>query len=167
MLRGRLQPDDWNGSPSGLRCVGAINPEFGPIEKLGDQTLIHQLNSSQADFLVVALGSKKGQAWLHRNNTQLKIPVRAHLGAVVNFQAGTVRRAPDGWQRMGLEWLWRIKEEPYLWRRYAHDAGALFVLIVRNVFPLALRNGWYNRQRSPAAETACDPDNSRRPRRNS
>ena len=66
---------------------------------------------------------------------------------------------------MGLEWLWRIKEEPYLWRRYAHDASALAMLILKNVLPLTVLNGWYNRQgrRRPkplAIQTTVDDENA-------
>ena len=65
------------------------------------------------DFLAVSLGAKKGQAWLLRNHHRLQIPVRAHLGATINFQTGTVKRAPASIrQALGFEWLWRIKEEP-------------------------------------------------------
>jgi Glycosyl transferase WecG/TagA/CpsF family len=83
--------------------------------------MIDKVNASEADFLAVSLGAKKGQLWLHRNHQRLAIPVRAHLGAAINFQAGTVKRAPPRLRAWGLEWLWRIKEEPQLWRRYGHD----------------------------------------------
>ena len=54
--------------------------------------MISEINASDADFLVVALGAKKGQSWLRRNHGRLTIPVRAHLGATMNFYAGTVTR---------------------------------------------------------------------------
>jgi N-acetylglucosaminyldiphosphoundecaprenol N-acetyl-beta-D-mannosaminyltransferase len=60
------------------------------------------------------------------------------MGAVINFQAGTVRRAPHVLRKLGLEWLWRIKEEPYLWRRYWHDGGVLLRLLVTRLLPLAI-----------------------------
>jgi hypothetical protein len=44
--------------------------------------------------------------------------------ATINFQAGTIKRAPAGMQRWGFEWLWRIKEEPQLWKRYRDDGVA-------------------------------------------
>lgn len=66
----------------------------------------------------------------------------SHLGAVVNFVAGSVRRAPHWMQNSGLEWLWRIREEPALWRRYATDGWALGGLCLRHVLPLVLRRLW-------------------------
>lgn len=97
-----------------------------------------QINSSKADFLAAALGAHKGQLWLKRNHDRIRIPVRAHLGATINFQAGIVRRAPHALRKLGLEWLWRIKEEPHLWRRYWHDGTVLLSLLVSNVLPLAI-----------------------------
>ncbi|MGH6906459.1 MAG: WecB/TagA/CpsF family glycosyltransferase, partial [Aestuariivirga sp.] len=77
-----------------------------------DPSIIDSINATGADFLLVALGARKGQTWLLRNMEALKVPVVSHLGATLNFLAGTVRRAPAGMRKLGLEWLWRIKEEP-------------------------------------------------------
>ena len=65
------------------------------------------------------------------------MPVRVHLGAVINFQAGTVTRAPHVARQLSLEWLWRIKEEPHLWRRYAKDAAVLLRYTFTRVLPLS------------------------------
>jgi len=60
------------------------------------------------------------------------------LGAVVNFEAGTIKRAPQKMAKLGLEWLWRIKEEPWLWRRYWCDGRVLLRLLLARVLPLTL-----------------------------
>jgi N-acetylglucosaminyldiphosphoundecaprenol N-acetyl-beta-D-mannosaminyltransferase len=60
----------------------------------------------------------------------------SHLGAVVNFAAGSVGRAPPWVRRCGLEWLWRIKEEPSLWRRYWNDAVTVGGMLARDLLPL-------------------------------
>lgn len=88
------------------------------------------------------MGAQKGQLWLQRNHHRLLIAVRAHLGASLNFQAGTVKRAPQIFRKIGIEWLWRIKEEPYLWRRYWNDGKALIRLLVTRVIPLAFWTWW-------------------------
>jgi N-acetylglucosaminyldiphosphoundecaprenol N-acetyl-beta-D-mannosaminyltransferase len=76
--------------------------------------------------------------WLKRNYNRLRIPVRAHFGASLSFEAGTIKRAPRILQKCGLEWLWRIKEEPFLWRRYWHDGRLLVRLFYANILPLAI-----------------------------
>ncbi|MBG7618467.1 WecB/TagA/CpsF family glycosyltransferase [Herbaspirillum sp. AP02] len=127
-----------NASASAMTAVGFDSPGFGTIEEMSDTASIERINASGADFLVVALGAKKGQAWIQYNLPRLRVPLVSHLGAVVNFVAGTVSRAPVWAQKTGLEWLWRIKEEPKLWRRYWDDGVGLLTLLVDRVFPLAL-----------------------------
>jgi N-acetylglucosaminyldiphosphoundecaprenol N-acetyl-beta-D-mannosaminyltransferase len=120
-----------------------MDPGFGTVDEMSGNNIIDMVNSSHADFLAVSLGAKKGQLWLRRNHEHLTIPVRAHLGATINFQAGTIRRAPPSVRAWGLEWLWRIKEEPYLWRRYWNDGCVLLRLLLTRVLPLAIVNRWH------------------------
>jgi N-acetylglucosaminyldiphosphoundecaprenol N-acetyl-beta-D-mannosaminyltransferase len=131
-----------NAEPGGLHCVGSFYPGFCSIDEMSGDDIMYRINSSDADFLVVSLGAQKGQLWLQRNHHRLQIPVRAHLGAALNFQAGTVRRAPSIVRELGFEWLWRIKEEPYLWRRYWHDGILLLHLLLTRLLPLAISEYW-------------------------
>ncbi|RTL52940.1 MAG: WecB/TagA/CpsF family glycosyltransferase [Rhodocyclaceae bacterium] len=127
-----------NRRGGGLQCVGFASPGFGSMEDLSSEDILARINASGADFLVLALGAQKGQAWIARNRARLTVPVVSHLGAVINFAAGTVQRAPGWMRRSGLEWLWRIGEEPTLRRRYLHDGALLLSLLVCRVLPLAV-----------------------------
>jgi N-acetylglucosaminyldiphosphoundecaprenol N-acetyl-beta-D-mannosaminyltransferase len=131
-----------NARPTGLSCVGSLYPGFGSVEEMSRDDIMHNVNSSNADFIAVSLGAKKGQLWLLRNHHRLLIPVRAHLGAAINFEAGTLRRAPLFMQQFGLEWLWRIKEEPHLWRRYWADGRVLLRLLLTRFLPLIIWTRW-------------------------
>lgn len=119
----------------GLQPVGALNPGFGDIEALSAPAIIDAINEAAPDFLVVALGASKGQAWIDANQDRLTVPVIAHLGAVVDFTAGTIARAPAFLRKLNLEWAWRIRAEPSLWRRYWHDGLALACLSVGKLLP--------------------------------
>lgn len=123
---------------TGLRCVGRLNPGFGSVEELSKDHIIDQINASSADLLAVFLSSEKAQKWLLNNHARLTVPVRFDFGGTINFQAGLVRRAPLRLRQLGLEWLWRIKEEPYLWRRYWADGRQLAIIFLSAVLPLAL-----------------------------
>jgi N-acetylglucosaminyldiphosphoundecaprenol N-acetyl-beta-D-mannosaminyltransferase len=126
-----------NSEQSGLECVGVINPGFGTIEEMSSPEIIETINASEADLIAVFFGAEKAQAWLMHNHHLLRAPIRAQFGATINFEAGTVRRAPQFMRSTGFEWLWRIKEEPYLWRRYWNDGIVLLKLMVTCVLPLA------------------------------
>ncbi len=127
-----------NESKGGMSCVGFQSPGFQSVEALSDVSRIDQINAANADFLVVALGAKKGQSWIVKNLSNINSPIISHLGAVVNFEADKLKRAPNWMQNTGLEWLWRIKEEPGLWKRYWQDGLALLRLLFRSIIPHAL-----------------------------
>ena len=132
-----------NRNAVGVECVGWLCPGFGDLDELSQEHFVDQINESDADFLVVALGARKGQSWLRRNHDRLRIPIRCHLGATVNFQAGAVRRAPYAFQKLSLEWLWRVKEEPSLFWRYWNDGLVLLGLLFGRALPLACRERWW------------------------
>lgn len=131
-----------NAENGGLTCAGSFYPGFCTVDEMSTDPILELIDSSNADFLIAALGAKKGQAWLLKNHDRLQIPVRVHMGAAINFQAGTIKRAPAGMRSWGLEWLWRIKEEPQLWRRYWDDGIALLRLLLTNVLPLVILTRW-------------------------
>ena len=131
-----------NANPGGMTCVGSLDPGFGTVEDMSSDAVIETINASNADVLAVALGAIKGQAWLLHNRDQLRVPIRAHLGATINFQAGTIKRAPHWVQHLGFEWLWRIKEEPKLWKRYFDDGMVLLRLVLTRLLPLLVCTQW-------------------------
>ena len=131
-----------NSQNGGVVCAGALFPGYCSLDEMSTDGIIDTINSSNADFLAVALGAQKGQLWLQRNHDRLTIPIRAHLGATINFQAGVTRRAPLWLRKHGLEWVWRIKEEPWLWRRYLADSAVLMQIVVTRVIPLLVLRQW-------------------------
>jgi len=143
---------DLNVQSRGLKCVGVLNPGFGSVDEMSHEQIIETINRSGADILTVFLNAKKAQAWLLQNHDRFQIPVRAQFGATINFEAGTIKRAPPFFRRSGLEWLWRIKEEPYLWRRYWTDGRSLLRLLLTGALPAALISVWVRLQGAWAGE---------------
>lgn len=127
-----------NHDAGSMTCAGYVSPGFGTVDQMSSPEIIQSINASRADFIVVALGARKGQEWIERNRAELAAPVISHLGAVVNFVAGTINRAPVWMQRFGMEWLWRIKEENSLWRRYFSDGVTFLRLLLTRVLPYRL-----------------------------
>jgi N-acetylglucosaminyldiphosphoundecaprenol N-acetyl-beta-D-mannosaminyltransferase len=142
--------DNINGRKGPMSCVGFCSPGFGSLDQMSTTAVIDMINQSKPDIVVAALGSQKGQAWVERNRRALDAPVIMHLGAVVNFAAGTLVRAPVFVQEAGFEWLWRIKEEPPLWRRYYRDGRTLLSLLAKHMLPLLRIERFAKRHREEA-----------------
>ncbi|MEQ1560271.1 MAG: WecB/TagA/CpsF family glycosyltransferase [Methyloglobulus sp.] len=148
---GKLACQNINKNPAGLVAVGHYTPGFGSVAEMSTPNIIDYVKQYDIDLLIVSLGAQKGQAWIEENKHQLNAHVMSHLGAVINFFAGSVQRAPNFAQRYGMEWLWRIYQEPTLWRRYYYDGKCFIRLMCASVIPYWL---WlkFNRTK-PDAQT--------------
>jgi exopolysaccharide biosynthesis WecB/TagA/CpsF family protein len=83
--------------------------------------IVERINAVKPDVLFVALGNPKQELWMGRNASKLDAGVMVGIGGTFNFIAGRVKRAPKWMQKSGLEWIYRIVQEPgRLWRRYAY-----------------------------------------------
>jgi len=134
-----------NATSQGMMSCGYYEPGFGSVDDMSSTKIITMINTAAPDFLVVALGAKKGQQWIQYNRDKLNASVISHLGAVINFVAGHIERAPQLWQQLGLEWLWRIKQEPELWKRYFFDGLGFCTLLILKILPLAIYDRWLKR----------------------
>lgn len=96
-----------------------INPADAAVEELNDAMLVEEINRCQPDILFVALGNPKQEIWIARNLHRLEVPVAIGIGGTLEFMSGRVSRAPLWVQDNGLEWIYRILQEPgRLWKRY-------------------------------------------------
>jgi N-acetylglucosaminyldiphosphoundecaprenol N-acetyl-beta-D-mannosaminyltransferase len=125
--------------PCSLRCAGVLTPGFGSVDSMSQARIFDTINRANPDLLIVSIGAHKGVLWLNRNEHLLTMPIVCNLGATIHFMAGTVKRAPAFFRRHGLEWLWRIKEEPALCTRYARDLATLVFVLVAQVLPNLLQ----------------------------
>ena len=125
-------------TPRSLHCAGVLSPGFGSVDSMSEGRIFDTINQAHPDLLIVSIGAHKGVVWLNRNEHQLRTPIVCNLGATIHFMAGTVKRAPTFFRRHGLEWLWRIKEEPALYTRYARDLATLMSVLVGQILPCLL-----------------------------
>ena len=87
------------------------------IEK--DREVVERINRSGADILLIGFGNPKQEVWFDRNRHRLKVPVSIGIGGTYEFIVGSVARAPQWMQKAGLEWIFRITQDPKrLWKRY-------------------------------------------------
>jgi N-acetylglucosaminyldiphosphoundecaprenol N-acetyl-beta-D-mannosaminyltransferase len=103
----------------GIQIVGTCSPPFREHSNLDTSESIAQINRSGADVLWVALGCPKQEFWMYQNLDRLEIPVIVGIGQAFDICAKRVRQAPSWARNMGLEWGFRLMQEPRrLWRRY-------------------------------------------------
>lgn len=103
----------------GLNVAGASAPPVTEVSARADQEAIERLNTSGAHIVWVGLGSPKQDLWMALHRTALEAPLLIGVGAAFDLLAGTKRQAPRWMQRSGLEWVYRLLQEPgRLGRRY-------------------------------------------------
>ncbi|MGC2064321.1 MAG: WecB/TagA/CpsF family glycosyltransferase [Thermodesulfovibrionales bacterium] len=111
----------------GHKIAGLFSPPFRQLTPEEDDKILRMINESHADVLWVGLGLPKQELWISAHRDRLNIPIAAGVGAAFLFLSGKVKRVPARVGRFGLEWLWRLCQEPKkLWRRDLIE-GPLFV----------------------------------------
>jgi N-acetylglucosaminyldiphosphoundecaprenol N-acetyl-beta-D-mannosaminyltransferase len=103
----------------GLRVVGARPGPFRELSPEEADAIASELNAAAPDVIWVGLGVPLQEKFMAAMRERLDAPVLVGVGAAFDFHAGLKRQAPDSLQRLGLEWAFRLAQEPRrLWRRY-------------------------------------------------
>ena len=101
-----------------LKIAGMYSPPFRSLNEEEDEEIIRQINNADPDFIWVGLGAPKQEQWMYAHRDKL-CGVMLGVGAGFDFHAGTVKRAPVWMQKSGLEWLYRLTQDPKrLFKRY-------------------------------------------------
>ncbi len=109
--------------------VGAHSPSFGFEKNMEEcHKLVEMVNRSGANVLLVGVGAPKQEKWIMKYRSQMPtVDLFMALGATIDFEAGTLSRAPQLWQKLGMEWLYRCLKEPRrLFKRYFVDDMQFF-----------------------------------------
>ena len=107
-----------------------INIEGEKIDdEKNDRLLVEEINQAQPDILFIGFGNPKQLIWFQRNRDRLQVPVSIGVGGTFDFIAGNVKRAPVWVQKNGMEWLYRLSQDPKrLWKRYVVDLAKFSVM---------------------------------------
>ncbi len=104
-----------------FQLAGTYVPPFGPLDGAEDERIRRSISDARPDFLFVAFGCPKQDFWISEH-ADLGVPVAAGIGGSLDFLAGTTKRAPAWAQKSGLEWTYRLRQEPRrLAKRYLVD----------------------------------------------
>ena len=124
--------------------VGAHSPSFGfEKDEQECEKLVALVNESGASVLLVGVGAPKQEKWIMKYKDRMPgVRLFMALGATIDFEAGTLKRAPETWRKLGLEWLYRFFREPRrLFKRYFVDDMKFFWYFGKQVLGV-YRNPW-------------------------
>lgn len=116
--------------------VGAYSPSYGFERKEEENKKIYELiNESGANVVVVGVGAPKQERWIMRHKEQMpSVKLWMGLGATIDFEAGKAKRAPLFFQKLALEWFYRMCQEPKrMVKRYLYDDLAFFWYLLKDV----------------------------------
>lgn len=102
-----------------VRLAGTYSPPFKPVYSQDElDAMVTAINAAKADVLWVGMTAPKQEKWIFENRARLNVKFAGAIGAVFDFYTGNVKRSHPVFQRMGLEWLPRLIQQPRrLWRR--------------------------------------------------
>lgn len=103
-----------------LDVAGVYSPPFG-FEKAEEENknIVKMIVDNKPDILFVGLGVPKQEKWIWRYKDKINVPISMAVGASFDYMADNIKRAPRWMQRYGLEWFFRLCQEPRrLWKRY-------------------------------------------------
>lgn len=119
----------------GINIVGCYSPTYGfEHNEEENESIVKMLTASQPDIVFVGVGAPKQEKWIYRHYTSYQAPISIGVGATFDFLSGSVKRAPDFMQKTGLEWLWRLSQEPgRLWKRYLLEDSQFLLLLLKEL----------------------------------
>jgi N-acetylglucosaminyldiphosphoundecaprenol N-acetyl-beta-D-mannosaminyltransferase len=116
----------------GLRIAGTHSPPFGDLSPNEDLEITARINRARADIVWVGLSTPKQERWMADHRATINAKVLVGVGAAFDINSGGLRQAPRVVQRAGLEWLYRLLQEPTrLSRRYFRNNPEFIVRILR------------------------------------
>ena len=105
-----------------LQITGTFSPPYRPLSPQEDSAIIDRINQTLPDIVWVGLGTPKQDFWVADHRGKVNAAALIAVGAAFDFHSGRVKQAPLWIQRSGLEWLFRLIQEPRrLWKRYLVD----------------------------------------------
>lgn len=119
-----------------LRVAGVYVPPLGfERDDQENARIVRMVRQARPDVLLAAFGCPKQEKWLFRFREELQVPISMGVGSTFDYLAGRLRRAPLWMQKAGIEWTYRLMQEPRrLWKRYLIDDVPFVYHVVRQRF---------------------------------
>lgn len=118
----------------GTQVVGTYSPPFRPMAASEWDEVLADVRAASPDLIWVGLGAPKQELFMNVHWRTLAPSVLLGVGAAFDFNAGSVPRAPEWMRRAGLEWCFRLAQEPHrLWRRYFYTNTMFIAYLVKDL----------------------------------
>lgn len=117
-----------------IKLVGALSPPFRTLSEKENTDIVDEINSSKANLVFVGLGCPKQEIWMAKNSANITATLLG-VGGAFEIYAGKAKRSPNWMQRMGLEWLYRLGQEPRrLFKRYTITNTRFIYFLTKDFF---------------------------------
>lgn len=122
-------------SYSGINIAGSFSPPFRELSAVETDEIINNIKKTNPDIIWIGLGAPKQEEWMADNWEKLRPALLMGVGAAFDFHAGTIKRAPPIFTKLGIEWLHRLLQEPKrLFSRYLITNSLFLWFIFTNMF---------------------------------
>jgi N-acetylglucosaminyldiphosphoundecaprenol N-acetyl-beta-D-mannosaminyltransferase len=142
----------------GLQITGTFCPAFRALSAQEDRAIVEHINRCRPDILWVGLGAPKQEIWMAEHLGHIDVTAMIGVGAAFDFHSGNVKWAPAWLRRLGLEWAYRLAQQPrQMWRRNL-DSPVFVAKLLRQRLRLAPdRGGSLNHQFPDAPRQLAAP----------
>lgn len=118
-----------------LQIAGFYSPPFGNWNSETDNLILDKIREANADIIWISLGGRKQEVWMNNNYRKLNKGVMIGVGAAYRFYLGEIKRAPKIFQRLGLEWFFRLIQQPgKMFKRYLTTLPFFIIYIIQDLF---------------------------------
>ncbi|WP_373231287.1 WecB/TagA/CpsF family glycosyltransferase [Cohnella sp.] len=147
-----------------LQIVGTHSPSYGfERNEEENERIIKIIREAKPDIVWVGVGAPKQEKWIHNYHRRYGTSVSIGVGAAFDFISGNVKRAPLLVQKLGLEWLWRLFQEPKrLWKRYLIDDMQFLGLLLKEIKKERGRKRYDTQEKATGTEWESEPSHKQR-----
>lgn len=147
-----------------LQIVGTHSPSYGfERNEEENERIIEMIRDAKPDIVWVGVGAPKQEKWIHNYHRRYGAALSIGIGATFDFLSGNVKRAPLRIQKLGLEWVWRLFQEPKrLWKRYLIEDMQFIGLLIKEMVKERGRRRYGTQKKSRGTEWESEPTRKHR-----
>ncbi|MFC1792032.1 WecB/TagA/CpsF family glycosyltransferase [Planctomycetota bacterium] len=126
----------------GLKVAGTYCPPFRPVTDKEDRHAVQVINAANPDIVWIGLGAPKQERWMAAHMGRIQATVMIGVGAAFDFHSGNIKWSPAWIRRLGMEWAYRLAQNPSrMWRRNIIDSPLFLSKVLRQRFAISSNNG--------------------------